>query len=145
MTLTNRVLRQALANELKSERAYFKDRRKKKRAAVLELQEIAQKLEDAHLAYFASTCAVFVKIPYSADKTKATFAHYVALAAKALDCPPDIEIDQNAYRATFLGGKVWCSIYQPEDCQLIDVEVTTVVKKPHPSCVAALSSLENIA
>ncbi len=138
-------LQAVLSKEVNEIETYRAKRIEEAQKDIAKLELAAELLDRAGIKWDACTKALFISTDYD-QRNKAHFSEIVKLFAVALGCPPDIYVGEGNYRATFLDGKVWVSIYNPSDCQLIETEETIVRKvlKPHPACVAALAELEEV-
>lgn len=143
--IKNEKLKSVLSKEESDFESYKIKRIEEASKNLATLEPIAEILDRSGIDWDACTSAIFIKTDYD-KRNKAYFSERVRLVAEALGCPPDIHVGEGNYRATFLDGKVWVSIYNPSDCQLIETEETIVRKvlKPHPACVAALAELEEV-
>ena len=144
-SIKNEKLAATLTKEFAEYDAYNERRKKEAQENIVKLESAAERLDRAGIAWGACANALFVDMDFD-QRNKAYFSERVKVVAEALGCPPDIYVGEGTYRATFLDGKVWVSIYNPLDCQLIETEETIVRKvlKPHPACVAALAELEEV-
>jgi hypothetical protein len=78
--------------------------------------------------------------------TKAEFSEVVTKIAQVLNDPPTITVNPSEYIAEFMGGKIHVYLDQAEDCKFIEETVTETrtVRRPHPACVAAMQTLEQV-
>jgi hypothetical protein len=77
-------------------------------------------------------------------RDKASFAEIVKALSHALNEAPDVTVEAGEYTASFPNSKVEFYFTSPDDCMVIEEEVTEtrIVTRPHPMCVAALKELE---
>lgn len=143
--IKNEKLAATLTKEFAEYDSYNERRKKEAQENIIKLEHCADLLDQSGIQWSACTTAIFVDLDYD-QRNKAYFSDRVKQVAEALGCPPDIHVGEGNYRATFMDGRVWISIYNPTDCKLIETEETVVRKviKPHPSCVAALAELEEV-
>lgn len=139
-------LRNAYAGRLKDAR----DRARKERLeakSVFDLRATAEKLEAAGIAYDIGS-QIYIWLSLSdGPRNKAHFSKVVKQIGKVVEEQPDISVYPQSYSATFKDSKIYVSMWDAEDCQIIETEetVTRKVMKPHPRCLAALKELEDIA
>jgi hypothetical protein len=138
-------LRQAYAERLKDVRARAKKERIEAKS-VFNLRKAAEALESAGVEYTVYSDWIFVTVNVPV-RNKANFSALVKRVATALGEQPDIEVAPKRYVADFKQSKVYFTMWDAEDCQLIETEetVTRKVMRPHPMCLAALKELEDIA
>jgi hypothetical protein len=85
---------------------------------------------------------IYVKV--QGGSTKKEFSELVSAVALALGEAPNVAVDPGQYVAEFPESLVQVYVWNPTDCKLIEVEEVRKVMKPHPGCLAALQSLEQV-
>lgn len=139
--LQNEKLLAAMKEERRRWLVFAREQIKKTLAGIALLDRAAGALDAAGIEWWASGDKIYVRVE---GKTKTEFSAAVKTIAGALNEAPDIRVEPKEYMADFEHNHVHVYLAGAEDCKLIDVtETKTVtVKKPHPSCIAALSVLE---
>lgn len=145
MSIAQEKLDKAYVSLLQDARRFYKQQRERAKD-VYKHESAARKLADAGIDFEIYGCGPVVNFPFDSSKDKATFSAMVTTVSKALGEPPEIILD-GSYDARFPEHCVHVWMFNPDDCRLIEVEEIKkiTVKKPHPSCVAALKVLEDIA
>lgn len=148
MAIRNKLIRQALAADLKTRRESHKKILEEMRLNATIVDQSLKKLSKLGLEWFGTEMLYF----RVSGTTKAEFSAQVEKIALALGEPPSIQVDhgmlsRSEYIANFEESRVHVFLLEPTDCQFIEEEITQVRKvlKPHPSCVQALRVLEDIA
>lgn len=148
--IKNPELRKSVLESVANQRKYYLETAQQIRLNAATVDQSLEKLGDLALDWFG-TSMLYIRVM---GETKAEFSAMVEKIALALSEPPDVRIEPNVisgksqYIAEFPGSRVHVYLSSPNDCTLIESEEPQPprkVLKPHPSCVAALSTLENIA
>lgn len=146
MRISNKVLQKSLAEQIKTLNRARAETIAATRAQALTVDASLKKLKRLDLDWFGTT-KLYVRVN---GGTKAHFTNMVEKIAKALGESPDVAVSPNSYLsrseyvAEFKANLVHVFLADPTDCKLIEEEITETRKvlRPHPSCIAALQSLE---
>lgn len=147
--IKNPELRKSVLEAVASQRKFYFDAAQQIRLNAAIVDASLEKLGDLALDWFG-TSILFIRV---IGETKAEFSAMVEKVALALSEPPDVKIEPNtfsgksSYIAEFPASRVHVYLSSPNDCTLIETEEPQPPRKvltPHPTCVAALSALEDV-
>lgn len=105
---------------------------------------IYEKIKDVCEVSFISE-KLFIIPKYNTTKDKKGFSYTVERITEALKEYPIIKVEPGQYIAEWEDNNIQLYFMSVTDCKLIEQKEMreVITKKPHPSCIAALSVLEN--
>lgn len=136
-------LQSSYEEQVRTWRRLFRQQVRRHRAELDRITETAKLIEPLFPDFFVGS-KIYCRV---AGASKADFSRAVEHVAQLLGEPPTISVNPGEYCADFEQHSVHVFLRDAEDCKLIQVEevVTKLVSKPHPECLAALKTLEDIA